>query len=288
MRKPNKIRLVVFTILLFSIATFAIIRYLILDNSKQEGTIKIISSPLASLFINSNPIDRPTPFEGKLKPGEYTVKLIPQGDATSSASWESKVNIYSNSLTYINRELGSSQLTSSGEILTSTPMKNKPSEPDTGEVYIETEPTGAIVKLDNDEKGVGPLLLSGVSKGSHELSITLPGFFPKTRKINIDTGYRVSAKFKLAVDQSQKTIENEASGSADIKETQKEIEITETETGFLRVREEPTVSSDEIGRVEPGNKFIVLDEAARWVKIEYEPGSEGWVSSTYTKEVNNQ
>ena len=288
MRKPNKIRLVVFTILLFSIATFAIIRYLILDNSKQEGTIKIISSPLASLFINSNPIDRPTPFEGKLKPGEYTVKLIPQGDATSSASWESKVNIYSNSLTYINRELGSSQLTSSGEILTSTPMKNKPSEPDTGEVYIETEPTGAIVKLDNDEKGVGPLLLSGVSKGSHELSITLPGFFPKTRKINIDTGYRVSAKFKLAVDQSQKTIENEASGSADIKETQKEIEITETETGFLRVREEPTVSSDEIGRVEPGNKFIVLDEAARWVKIEYEPGSEGCVSSTYTKEVNNQ
>jgi len=286
MRKPNKIRLVVFTILLFSIITFAIIRYLILDNSKQEGTIKIISSPLASLFINSNPIDRPTPFEGKLKPGEYTIKLIPQGDATSSASWESKVNIYSNSLTYINRELGSSQLTSSGEILTSTPMKNKPSEPDTGEVYIETEPTGAIVKLDNDEKGVGPLLLSGVSKGSHELSITLPGFFPKTRKINIDTGYRVSAKYKLAVDQSQKTIENEASGSADIKETQKEIEITETETGFLRVREEPTVSSDEIGRVEPGNKFIVLDEAARWVKIEYEQGSEGWVSSTYTKEVN--
>ena len=56
----------------------------------------------------------------------------------------------------------------------------------------------------------------------------------------------------------------------------------------MRVREEPTVSSDEIGRVEPGNKFIVLDEAARWVKIEYEPGSEGWVSSTYTKEVNNQ
>ncbi|MEX1052611.1 MAG: PEGA domain-containing protein [Patescibacteria group bacterium] len=284
MRKPNKLRLIVFSILLFSIISFVIIRYLILDNSKQQGTIKIISSPIASLFINNNAIDRPTPFEGKLDPGEYTIKLIPQGDATASATWEGKINIYSNSLTYISRELGSSILTSSGEILTSTPMKSKPTVKNTGEISIETDPVGAIIKLDNDEKGVGPLLLSNIPKGSHELTITLPGYFPKTQKINIDAGYRVSATFKLAVDQSQKLIENEATESAEIEELQREIEITETEVGFLRVREEPTVNSDEVGRVDPGDKFLVIDEADGWVKIEFEPNNQGWISSTYVKD----
>jgi hypothetical protein len=286
MRQSNKIKLIIFTVLLFAIVTFAIIRYLIFDNSKQQGTLKIISSPISSIFIDNNAIERPTPFEGKLDPGEYTIKLIPQGEATSSASWESKVSVFNNSLTYINRELGSSLLTSSGEILTSTPMKNKPQQSNTGEIYIDTDPVGTIVKLDNDEKGVSPLLLSGVSRGSHEITITLPGFFPKTQKINVDTGYRVNAIFKLALDQSQKLIENEATESANTIDQQKEIEIAQTEVGFLRVREEPTVNSDEIGRVDPGNKFIVIEETQGWVKIEFEPGSEGWVSTTYTRDAN--
>ena len=178
-----KIKLIVFTILLFSIVTFAIIRYLIIDKSKRMGELRIVSSPIASLFINNNPIDRPTPYNSKFKPGEYSIKLIPRGDATSSASWEGKVMVYSNTVTYINRELGSTQKTSSGEILIPTEMKNRPTKQNTGEINIETEPIGAIIKLDNDEKGVSPLLLSEVSKGAHEISVSLPGYFPKIKKI---------------------------------------------------------------------------------------------------------
>ena len=286
MRRPNKIRLIVFTILLFSIATFAIIRYLIIDKTKRKGVLKIVSSPVSSLFINNNAIDRPTPYENKFQPGEYTIKLIPRGDATSSASWEGKVMVYSNSVTYINRELGSSQKTSSGEMFTPIPMKNNPTKPNTGEISVDTEPIGAIIRLDNDEKGVSPLLLSEVSKGTHELSVSLPGFFPKIKKINIETSYRVNVSFKLAIDQSQKIEEPKATPSAKTKEQDLEIEILETEVGFLRVRKEPNVNSEEVGRVNPSDIFRIIDEASGWLKINYEPNKEGWVLKSYTKTVD--
>ena len=153
-------------------------------------------------------------------------------------------------------------------------------------VYIETEPIGAIIKLDNDEKGVSPLLLSEVSKGAHEISISLPGYFPKIKKINIETGYRINAIFKLAIDQSQILEEDIASKSAEIEVQENEIEIIETEVGFLRVRQEPNVNSEEVGRVNPGDIFKILEEASGWIKINYEPSKEGWVSKTYTKAVN--
>lgn len=284
MRQVSKIRLIIFTILLFSIVTFVVIRYLIIDKSKREGVLTIVSSPTASIFVNNEAINRSTPFEEKLKPGEYLIKLIPQGEATASATWEDKVSIYSNSKTYINRELGSSKITSSGEILTSTFMKEKPEKSNLGEILIKTDPVGAIIKLDNDEKGVAPLLLSGVLKGTHELSILLPGFFPRIKKINVDTGYRVNASFKLAVDQSQKYV-SQASESASIEKSIKEIEIVDTEIGFLRVRQKPSVNSDEIGRVNPGDKFTIIEEVSGWTKIEHEPNKKGWVSKTYIKEI---
>ena len=56
----------------------------------------------------------------------------------------------------------------------------------TGEIEVETEPTGAIVYLDNDDKGVAPLILTDVPSGTHELSVFLPGFSRRTQKINID------------------------------------------------------------------------------------------------------
>jgi hypothetical protein len=73
-----------------------------------------------------------TPFEDKLKVGEYLLKLIPEGNATDTASWQGKINIYKNTLTFVNRELGSSDVTSAGEIFTAVKMKKKPSNPNYG------------------------------------------------------------------------------------------------------------------------------------------------------------
>jgi hypothetical protein len=269
---------------------FVGVRFFVLGQQNVNGRLKIISSPTASVFVNNLAVGK-TPYEDKYKVGEYIVKLIPEGNATETASWQGKVRIYKNALSYVNRELGSSDITSGGEVFTTTKMETSPKSGGYGEIYIETEPQGAIVNLDNDEKGVAPLILSDVLKGEHEISVYMPGFFRRTQKINIDPGFRVNAFFKLAIDQSQKTLaptgipedKKEATASASTGKTM--IVINETPTGWLRVREEPSITASEAARVKPGEKFELLDEDDGWYKIEYEKEKEGWISGEYaTKE----
>ncbi len=278
----NKLVLLLILVILF--LGFVFVRFFLLEKQNVYGRLKVITSPTASVFVDNLVIGK-TPFEDKYKTGEYILKLIPEGTATDTASWQGKVKIYKNALTYVNRELGSSDITSAGEIFTTTKMDTSPKNANFGEIYVETEPQGAIINLDNDEKGVAPLILSDVVKGDHELSVFMPGFFRRTQKINVEPGYKVNAVFKLAIDQSQKRPsptkkkEKEASSSATSQSTT--ITINDTPTGWLRVREEPTINASESGRVEPGDKFDLLEEKEGWYKINYEDDKEGWVSAEY-------
>lgn len=285
MRASAKGKLILFSILLALFLLFVAGKYFILDKQNQEGQLKILSSPSSSIFLNNVATGKNTPFEEKIKVGEYLIKLIPQGEATATASWQGRVKVHKNALTYVNRELGSSDVTSSGEVFTVTKMQTSPKNSDTGEISVETEPIGAIVKLDNDEKGVAPLILSEVISGTHELNVWLPGFFPRNQKVNIDPKYRVNAVFKLAIDQSQKQEkEKQATESAKTK-TEFSVQIKETSTGFLRVREEPSISASEEAQVKPGEKYTVLEEKSGWYRIEYKEGSEGWISAEYTEKI---
>lgn len=277
-------------IVLFAI--FLVVREVIFNKEGNTGRIKIVSSPTAGVFIDNTAVGK-TPFEQKLKEGEYTIKLIPEGVGAETVSWQSKVRVNKDSLTYINRELGSAEVTSAGEIFTVSKMEKNPKNGNHGEVYVETEPPGAIVYLDNDEKGVSPLLMEEVLKGDHEISVFLPGFFRRTHKINVDGSYRTNAAFKLAVDQTKKDInqlrqeketerqkEAEATKSAEIDTESKQIVIQNTPTGFLRVREEPSTSGKEVTRVKPGEKYQLVEETEGWYKIKVND-EQGWISSEY-------
>jgi len=278
-----KTKLTIFTILLFLFIGFVSFRFFIIDQKNAVGELKVASTPAASIFIDNVAVGK-TPFHDKYKVGEFIIKIIPEGIATEAASWQGKVKIYKNSLTYINRELGSSDIASAGEIFTTTKMEKSPSNANFGEVYVETEPQGAIVYLDNDEKGVASMILSDILRGEHELSIFMPGFFRRTKKINIDPGYRVNAYIKLAIDQSQPMKSNEtksASNSGQLKKTY--IIIKDTPTGWLRVREEASVNASESARVNPGEKFELIEEQTDWYKIKYDTNKEGWVSSVYSE-----
>ena len=67
---------------------------------------------------------------------------------------------------------------------------------------METEPQGAIVTLDGDEKGVAPALMENVIEETMSYLFLCRDFFRRTQKINVDAGFRVNAAFKLAIDQS--------------------------------------------------------------------------------------
>lgn len=281
-------------IVLFGV--FILLREVVFKKDANMGRIKIVSSPSAGVFIDSTAVGK-TPFEQKLKEGEYTVKLIPEGITSDTVSWQGKVRINRDSLTFVNRELGSSDISSAGEIFTVSRMEQKPKNGNSGEVLVETEPSGAIVYLDNDEKGVSPMLIQDVVKGDHEISVFLPGFFRRTHKINVDGTFRTNTSFKLAIDQTKKDIdqlrqekqkersEKEASASAAAKEKENEgvtqIVIQDTPTGFLRVRQEPSTSATEIAKVNPKQKYPLVEETDGWFKIKVEDGKEGWVSSDY-------
>jgi hypothetical protein len=287
-----KKKLILLFLLIVVFAAFVGVKFLIFDAQNSYGRLKIVSAPSASVFIE-NVASGKTPYDDKYKVGEYLVKLIPEGDATATASWQGKVKIYKNALTYINRELGASDLSSAGEVFTISKMEKPPKNADNGEVNVDSEPTGAIVYLDNDEKGVAPLLLSDVPKGDHELSIFMPGFFRRTQKINVTGGYTVNASFKLAIDQTQQTKTDDgsttptsASSSAatatPAPSTGKKgtVTISDTPTGFLRVRAEPSVGGAELGRVKPGETHDLLEEKTGWYRIQYASES-GWISSDY-------
>jgi len=281
-----KNKLILLSVLVVLFIAFIIIRYFIFNQQSNFGKLKVLSSPSATIFLNNLAVGK-TPFEDKIKENEYLLKLIPEGTATDTASWQGKIRIYRNSLTYVDRELGSSDLTSAGVIFTTTKMVGKPQRAENGEIEVETEPAGAIVYLDNDEKGIAPLILTDVPKGDHELSVYNPGFFRRTQKINVDAGYRVIGKFKLAIDQSQKKIESEdkkekeTTKSADLKKTY--VVVNDTPTGWLRVREEPSLAASEAAKVKPKDKFELLEEKNGWYKINYEKDKEGWISGQYAE-----
>lgn len=58
------------------------------------------------------------------------------------------------------------------------------------------------------------------------------------------------------------------------------ITVSDTPTGFLRVRNAP--SGKELGKIDPGKKYPVLESKSGWLKLLMDDGSFGWVSGKYT------
>ncbi len=297
----KKLLIVIALVVLFVL--FIFVRFFILDRQNANGKIKILSSPAATVFIDNVAVGK-TPYEANnQRVGEYEIKLIPDEKDKNTVTWQGKIPVYKNTLTYISRELGTSELTSAGEILTVVEMKEKPNGA-TGEILIETEPAGAIVYLDNDEKGVAPIVLQDVPEGDHELAVYLPGFFRRAQKIRVEKGYQVKAQFKLALDQTHKSLQDaldaerkEASAEAKVKEGTKKdaseeeeatgslIEILDTEVGYLNVRSEPSVNGDQVTQINPGEQYEYTEQRNGWYNIILDDGTEGWVSGDYVTEV---
>jgi hypothetical protein len=259
---------------------------LLLDiTSNKEGRLHIESKPGAAVFLD-NVMKGNTPYTGSQKQGEYMLKIVPDGVATQAASWQKKISIFAGSLTYVDVQLESTDIASWADLYWLTPLSgfNKSSG-----LVVETEPSGALIYIDNDEKGVSPLTLENVAQGNHELSLFMPGFSRRSKKINISQGFQLHAFVKLALDPSQKsqyTIEEPpqlATAAASIKEPSNTVQILDTPTGWLRVREEPSLAGSESARVNPGQRFELVDEETGWVKIKIDNQKQGWVSSEYVK-----
>lgn len=285
-----------------------------LGEGQGQAILRVDANPTATIFLDGRDVGK-TPYEDKVAPGEYTVKLIPESTVASIVSWEEKVRLTPNLLTYINRDLGESEVTSAGEVLT----LEKIADNDT-QIAVITTPDGATITLSGEEKGTAPQVLEGIEPGNYDLTVATSGYTSRTVKVKTTGGYKLTAAFQLAlagepsaspaptpigegpsstpkatpkttVKASPKATpkassEPGASASPKTKASppaKPYVEILDTPTGFLRVRKEPSTSAEELARVGPGEFYPLLDEESGWYKIEYESDKEGWISGQYAE-----
>jgi hypothetical protein len=267
---------------------------------KAPAGLEIATIPTATVFINGESKGE-TPYSDKnLKPGNYTVKLVPTG-STTLPSYETKLVLVSKASTIISRTFTESEIDSSGYTLQ---LQEDPS----GLTFLSviSDPDTINVTIDDKPSGFTPLSKLPSTPGAHTLLVTSPGYIEQSLSVNTVKGYNLIINFKLAgqtinlmptvVSTPSATLTPTPSSIASPSPSSRStgvlengdttpkpyVLIGETGTGWLRIRKEASGTSDELGKANTGEKLKYLGESTDlgWHKIEFE-GSVGWVSGKY-------
>lgn len=230
-------------------------------SSGQKAGIKVLSSLEGEVFINDVKVGK-TPFiDNDLLNQEYTIQILADG-----AKWEGKIKLTAGSVTIINRDLSKDVTSSAGEILTL--------EKGTG-VTLISSPAGADVKIDNKDYPKTPTHID-ISAGDHVFEISKGSFLKRSISATVPADYNLTLNVDLALSEADLT---NITAPA-ITETPKLI-VKNTPTGFLRVRDKPSIIGKEVTQVKPGDELILLEEQASWDRIRTSDNKEGYVSSVY-------
>lgn len=251
---------------------------------KSSAALFVESDPVSLVYVDGEQVGK-TPFTGDFKSEEVTVKLVPESFGKPLVTYEAKVRLEKGVKTIVRRMLGETSDSSGGETISF-----EKSTPEAAIAVVST-PDGASVKIDGQIRGVTPIKVTDLKSGIHQLSVSAVGFVTREFSIQTYDGYRLTAVVNLAQGSENPAASPfptpQPSGEVKAEETKKEevkkVEILKTPTGFLRVRAEPSVVSSEVGRVEPGEKYDLLetDKKSGWFKIQLREGVDGWVSNEY-------
>ena len=232
----------------------------------KPGGILVSTSPASSVYINGNLVGR-TPFQGSYQAGQITIKLVPEAADPALLPYETKVMLASGIQTVVRREFGSSENTSSGDVI-SFEREGK----DAGLVVIST-PDNAQVSIDGVPRGFAPYRTSAISPAEHQITVKAPGYTDRVMTLKTLKGFRLTVFAKLAQVGGSETPEAEEPVREEVY-----VEILPTSTGFLRVRSEPGTAGREIDQIKPGDKYLFLEEDAA---PGLPDGRSGWVSNEY-------
>lgn len=266
--------------------------FFIKSRQTSPSALQVTSVPKAIVFLDGQELGR-TPLMQDVPAGEHTLKIIPE--EINNISFEEKVSFSPNILTVVDRSF--EQTGSSGYVLTLVPLSdNKQTE-----LTVLSTPSSAGVSLDSELKGITPILLQNITASDHELLVSKEGFFDKSIRVKSVMGHKLVANVDLApnlnpaeeiestpsaeISPTATPASNAASPSANII-SQSKVKILSTPNNFLRVREEPSLSARELGRVKPGETFPMLDENNQWFKIILPDGIEGWISSQFAQKIS--
>jgi uncharacterized protein YgiM (DUF1202 family) len=173
-------------------------------------------------------------------------------------------------MTVVNRELSTSSTSSAGEIL----MLDKGAG-----VVITSSPQGADVTVDGKSYGQTPLSLPEITPGEHNFTLSHPNWLKRDIRATIPPEMVLNLEIDLAISEADL-----GNISAPKVTTLPKLVVGQTPTGFLRVRDKPSLAGEEIGKVYPGQNLTALEEARDgWYKVKLENGVEGYVSASYVQ-----
>ncbi len=230
--------------------------------NKEKSGIKVLSLPEGMDVYLDEQLAGKTPYQNdNLAVKEYLVK-IKKADLT----WQNKLLLTSGTLTVVNRELNKEASSSAGEVLTL--------EKGSG-VFINSWPGEATVEIDGKAVGQTPLI-NNISQGDHNFVLSKSGFLKRSIKATIPENFRLDLNVDLAVAELDlSTISSPVISSTPM------VVVKTTPTGFLRVRDKPSLNGVEIAQVKPGDELVLLEEAPGWDKVRLSDGKEGYVSVSY-------
>ena len=239
---------------------------------KQTSGLQVSSEPRATIFLEGKHLGQ-TPFENKnFESGEFLLKLVPESEAFNS--WERKIKLNPGVLTVVKHEFAENEEYESSQVLILESLANKKLVC----LAIISHPNGALIKVDGTTWGFTPISLEeDISEGDHLISLSLPDYLEEEIKAKTILGRKLIIDARLS---KQKIETEETTPSAEEKEPPY-VEINETPTGWLRVRLEPTTAATEAAKINPGEKYPLLDEEKGWYKIRYDEEKEGWISGQY-------
>jgi len=269
----QKIGKILGVVIVLSIAGAFLYRFL-----TTKSALKIESVPEALVLINGEQVGK-TPIEIERTESEVDVKLVPEIFTEENISYSTKVELTKNVKTILRYKFGDGKTDS--EMLLVSFRRNGFAPPALAVVSI---PDGARVRVEGESEGLTPLRLDSLSESIYSVTVDANGFRSSTFEVQPKAGYVLTAFVDLA--SSDETTQSILDREIEVEEVMDEpaiqnVYISNTPTGFLRVRKDPLLSSEEIGVVSPGEIYPLLDEQDGWYEIQYEASVSGFISSEY-------
>jgi len=239
-----------------------------LTSFNKTAALQVTSTPNSSVFMDGKLLGKTPYYSDQVASGNHTIKL-----SASEVSYTTQVTLTSGTLTVINRELADNFSAQSGENLWLNPGLS-------GTLLI-SRPQDTEITIDGKFFGSAPKLVENLKDGDHEVQLSKAGYTTRQFAIKTSSKYRLTADVTLASEIAKGQVQV-APPSPQVQV--KKVEILKTPQGFLRVRKDASLTSDEIGRVSTGDQLEVIQETGDWVKVIFE-GKQGWISKTYAKDI---
>jgi hypothetical protein len=278
----RKIKIAVIALVILALAVALVFLAIGFFKPKAAG-IYIDTKPSSFVYVDNEEIGK-TPYRGVRKPGDYTLKLVPESFDKPLSTYETKLSLVENVETVIRREFGEVDELSGGDIISFEEIGSGQSS-----IAAVSIPQGASLTIDGVTKPQTPYKETDLLPGEHTVVFILEGYIERSVKVKTVKGYQLTIVATLAFNKEGQNVNVEA--APDQKESIKTmVEILSTPNDFLRVRKEPSTLSDEVGKVKPGEKYEVEDEDAKtgWFKIKIAGDVEGWISNEYAKKIEDQ